>query len=144
MEQNTSARQNNLLDLVKYILSLLVFSIHVNPFGGEYGELRYPFARIAVPLFFIMSSYFLFGKLQRAENPHQKNTILKKFIKRNLILYFTWFLLLFWITGNIRGWFHQSPIRTIPNIVLCFFSVQHSEHPGIFPPLLLASAWFTY
>lgn len=84
-------------DLIKYFLSLLVLAIHTS----LYPMVLYPWLRIAVPLFFIMSSYFVFSKLYEAPREKQK-VILKKFVIRNLQLYWCWFVILLPITLYIQ------------------------------------------
>jgi len=84
-------------DLIKFFLSLLVLAIH----STLYPMVLYPWLRIAVPLFFIMSSNFVFLKLREASKEKQK-VILKKFIVRNLQLYLCWFIILLPITVYIR------------------------------------------
>ena len=60
----------NFVDIVKFICAILVVSIHVVPFGSSddqilkllnYG-IKNCFSRIAVPLFFVMSGFFLYRK----------------------------------------------------------------------------------
>ncbi len=84
-------------DLIKFFLSLLVLAIH----STIYPMVLYPWLRIAVPLFFILSSYFVFSKLHKADENEQK-VILKKFVVRNLKLYLCWFVILLPITIYIR------------------------------------------
>ncbi len=80
-------------DLIKFGLSLLVIAIH----ASLYPKALYPWLRTAVPLFFMISSYFVFSKLYNAPKAEQKG-ILKKFVVRNLQLYLCWFLILLPIT----------------------------------------------
>jgi len=80
-------------DLVKFGLSLLVMAIH----SLLYPMVLFPWLRTAVPLFFMISSYFVFSKLNTAPDKAQAG-ILKKFILRNLQLYLCWFLILLPIT----------------------------------------------
>lgn len=55
---------NPFIGIYKFILSLLVVAIHVEPFTGNVAfYLNNCIARIAVPSFFVLSSYFLFDKL---------------------------------------------------------------------------------
>lgn len=64
------SKQNNSIDLAKFIFAILVVAIHVSPFGSGQSEiigflnffLRDYVARLAVPFFFIASGYFLFKK----------------------------------------------------------------------------------
>ena len=90
-------------DLVKFILSILVLAIHC----ALYPMVLYPWLRIAVPLFFIMSSYFVFSKLGDTHVGEHK-TIVKKFVTRNLQLYACWFVILLPITLYIRKYFSFS------------------------------------
>lgn len=84
-------------DLIKFFLSLLVMAIHAK----LYPMVLYPWLRIAVPLFFIMSSYFVFSKLRDASKEKQK-AVLKKFVVRNLQLYWCWLVILLPITLYVR------------------------------------------
>ena len=84
-------------DLLKYILSIMVVAIH----STLYPETLFPWLRIAVPLFFIMSSYFLFSQLDYPDTAKQKK-ILGKYILRNIKLYAFWFTILLPITLYLR------------------------------------------
>ena len=80
-------------DIIKFVLSLMVLAIH----SGLFPMALYPWLRIAVPLFFIMSSKFVFSKLHNA--PKERHfSILKGFVIRNLQLYLCWFIILLPIT----------------------------------------------
>ena len=68
--------------------SLFVLAIH----SSLYPMVLYPWLRIAVPLFFMTSSYFLFSKLHETSADNHK-AILKKFVARNLKLYLCWFVI---------------------------------------------------
>lgn len=84
-------------DIIKFVLSLFVLAIHtvVYPFA------LYPWLRIAVPLFFMMSSYFCFSKL-KSEPADRHGKVLKKFALRNIKLYVSWFILLLPFTLYLR------------------------------------------
>lgn len=83
-------------DVLKFILSLMVVAIH----GALSEKIIYPWVRLAVPLFFIMTSYFLFLKLKNM--PGEDGTILKRFVIRNIRLYLFWFVILLPLTLYIR------------------------------------------
>ena len=84
-------------DIVKFVLSLLVLAIH----STLYPMVLYPWLRIAVPLFFMMSSFFVFSKLY-AVPADQHKKILTKFVVRNLQLYLCWFFILLPIRAILR------------------------------------------
>ena len=92
-----SAKQDAKYDIAKFVLSLLVVAIH----ASLYPTVLFPWLRIAVPLFFMISSYFLFSKMREA-SADQHKSILKKFVVRNLQLYLCWFVILLPITLYIR------------------------------------------
>lgn len=104
-------------DIVKFVLSLLVVAIH----SELYPMVLYPWLRIAVPLFFMMSSYFLFSKLREASKDNHR-AIVSKFIVRNLQLYFCWFIILLPITIYLRkeSWFSNDFLETILTILKSF------------------------
>ena len=94
-------KQNNAIDLAKFICAIFVVAIHVAPFGtaDETSVIGYMnffiqdyLARIAVPFFFITSGYFLFRKI------NLKNFDIKP-VKQYLIklikLYLIWSLIYF-------------------------------------------------
>ncbi len=85
-------------DILKIVLSLFVVAIHSNLLI----HVLSPWIRIAVPLFFIMSGYFFFSKLNCASNYSQQKTFLKNFIIRNILLYAFWFICLLPIFLYIR------------------------------------------
>lgn len=92
------------LDLLKIILSIMVVVIHVNPRGSDLSFIVYPFIRVTVPLFFIMSSFFVFKKINAAQKKDQ-NEIIKRFVSRNARLYLAWFVLLLPSVIIVRGYY---------------------------------------
>ncbi len=82
-------RQYDILDITKYILALLVVMIHTEISR----QIWSPIARIAVPMFFIISSFLFFSKIKGKEKPEQKKA-LWHFVKRELILYGVWFIII--------------------------------------------------
>lgn len=92
---------NSVFDVLKIILALMVVFLHGKVLLNEI----YPWVRIAVPLFFIMSSYFLFSKLNKEKDTINKKEIIKTFIKRNLKLYLIWFIILLPVTLANRKYF---------------------------------------
>lgn len=91
-------------DLLRLILALLVVAIHTYPFPTYMN----PLLDLAVPLFFIMSSFFFFGG----------SKTLPRFLKRNAYLYLFWFTLLLVPTAFIRGWYKSfNVLLFIRNIV---------------------------
>lgn len=104
-------------DVIKFILSVMVIAIH----SVLYPMVLYPWLRIAVPLFFMMSSYFLFSKLRDSSAEEQKRT-LKKFVIRNLQLYACWFVILLPITLYIRKglYFSHGILENIIAVVKSF------------------------
>ena len=112
-EQKVDYGRKNIdtIDLTKFVMSLLVVVIHVNPFGTE----RPPvISRIAVPVFFMISAYFLFIKGGTKEN-------LIKYIRRNITLYFVWFMVLLPITIYIRKYYMIKFPNVLGKILVDFF-----------------------
>lgn len=84
----------NSLDLFKFIFSFAIIYLHF-PFGKSrplFYEITTSFSRLAVPFFFIVSSYLFFKKI-RYQNDIEKASSLKKYIKRNFTLYTIWTIL---------------------------------------------------
>lgn len=77
-------------DILKFILSVCVVAIHTDLFP----QILFPWLRIAVPLFFIITGMFLFEKLHGETEQKKRMKIVSRFVQRNLKLYFFWFLCL--------------------------------------------------
>lgn len=81
---------NSYIGILKFLMSLLVVAIHVKPFSGNiafyYNDC---IARIADPVFFTLSSYFLFDKLLKNNWDFK---IYIKHLKHLLKYYFIWLL----------------------------------------------------
>jgi len=88
-------------DLLKFVMAIMVVAIHT----GLYHNILMPWLRIAVPEFFILSSYFFFQKIDNAREINEL-TPLVKFIKRNIKLYLFWLIILLVPTLYLRRiWF---------------------------------------
>ena len=83
------------------LLSLLVVAIHVTSKGIQ--SMIHPYARIAVPMFFTMGSYFLFTKMKHV-NGKGRWIVVLRYCARLLTLYGIWLLLLWPITVHCRGY----------------------------------------
>lgn len=82
---------NSYIGICKFIMSIMVIAIHVQPFTRNTGFYHNNcIARIADPAFFILSSYFLFNKLNT--NKWDKNIFIKQ-IKHLFHYYFVWILI---------------------------------------------------
>lgn len=107
----------DVLDVTKLILSLMVVAIHT----VLYPEFLYPWLRLAVPLFFIISSYLLFDKINKSSKSDEK-IIIKNHTIRLLKFYFFWLIALLPITLYIRrDWFNEGIICGILTFVKHFF-----------------------
>ena len=92
---------NSNYDILKIILALMVLLIHSRVFP----KILFPWLIIAVPLFFMISSYFFFSKIKKLENENEIKKELKSYILRNLKLYLFWFIALLPITLEMRGYY---------------------------------------
>lgn len=69
----------------------------------------YPWLRLAVPLFFIMTGYFLFGKVASCNGVRSdERKCVGAFVKRNLMLYMFWFIVLFLPTLYINKFYSNN------------------------------------
>ena len=102
-------KQLSSIDITKFICALLIVILHVTtyglanmaqdghaPTGSENSLVLYILPvcfvvlRIAVPFFFIASSFLLFKKIK--ENPNDRSQILKNYYKRIFLLWLFWFV----------------------------------------------------
>lgn len=78
------------LDLLKFIMAVMIVAMHT----GACPELVNPWLRIAVPLFFIISSFFFFKKVNVTDESERKE-VLKHYLGRVIKLYLFWMVLQF-------------------------------------------------
>jgi len=120
MVLTSERKQNNLntvFDIAKLCLCTMIVCIHTNVMPS----ITFPWIRIAVPLFFLLSAYFLFQKINSA-NRSEHTGILTTFLKRNLTLYLFWFVVLFPVTLHYDRWFSgRSMVQGLMLMVKNFF-----------------------
>lgn len=110
-ENKNRIRQNDLIDIEKFMMALMVAAIHIVPLA-QYNEILYPWLRLAVPFFFLCSSYYFFDKLKYVKDTA---VVLKKFVKRNIKLYAFWSL--FWFPFILFMNRDVSGIRLIVRLI---------------------------
>ena len=106
MKSSIEMKGNAVFDYSKFILAIMVVAIHTRFLP----KLLYPWLRLAVPLFFIMTGYFLFQKTAALNSPAEKNKRMLSFVERNLKLYFFWFLLLLPFVLYAKKWFYHGVV----------------------------------
>ncbi|MBO4821136.1 MAG: acyltransferase family protein [Prevotella sp.] len=95
------------VDLLKFILSIMIIAAHTNLLG-EYGTLakfREILTSIAVPMFFAISSFFFYRKIESTSKGESPLPILKKSVVRLTILFGSWYMMM------------------LPMTYICFFSI---------------------
>ncbi len=99
MEKGMGSKGRNVaIDLAKFVMAVFVVAIHVRPFSGWLAFMVDDcITRLANPMFFVISSYFLFYRLEteRVQNGDAKwkAGLLRNYVKRLLVLYTALFLL---------------------------------------------------
>jgi peptidoglycan/LPS O-acetylase OafA/YrhL len=105
------------LDLLKFILAVMIIAAHCRLFE-ELSDVKMLFDRlfsIAVPLFFAMSAFFFIRKIDSL-NENDKRRQLNKTIKRLIILFGIWYVLMLPMT-----WFRWWSIATLKETVYAVF-----------------------
>lgn len=90
MSQVKSRINNDMLDLLKAIAAICVVGIHSLPYNTLGNNLRI-FTRFSVPFFFLVSSYFLFKKIQ-FRDPKKDRELIRKYCFRIIKLYVAWLI----------------------------------------------------
>lgn len=93
-----SKGRNAAIDLAKFVMAIFVVAIHVRPFSGWLAFVMDDcITRLANPMFFVISSYFLFyrAETERVQNGNVRwrGGLLWNYVKRLLALYTVLFLL---------------------------------------------------
>lgn len=105
----TAQKPNAVFDFFKLGLSALIVLLHTSSISDEpYLLVFYPWVRLAVPLFFMLSAYFFFSKITRCESWSEKTASYRRFAIRNLKLYGFWFVVLLPITIITHDWAHEG------------------------------------
>ena len=107
------------IDVAKFAMSIVIVAIHSGLGGDWHDSLIYPLARIAVPVFFVISGYLFFRKYNVC-NEQQKKSRLKKFVVRNMQLYAFWFIVLLVPTIVLRKYFADGVLFGLLKIVRGF------------------------
>lgn len=125
-------KYNLRVDITRFLLAILVIAIHTGPFDG----IKTPagifivqyLGRLAVPLFFALSGYYLHQSIQKSKNP---DLTVKKTILNLLKIY-----LLSWII-YLPLWFYQNrPINLLKFVIDALWAGMH-YHLWYFPALII-------
>lgn len=103
-------------DILKLVLAVLIVAIHSSVAGMWFR----PVLRLAVPLFFMISSYLFFSKQRSLSTLAERKRGLLKYAKRILTLYLFWFVLLLPFTIYYRQWYESFSLATILEIARGF------------------------
>ena len=119
MELTQEKKSFALLDLIKMILSFMIVAVHTQLFDPY----LYPWLRLAVPLFFVISAYLFFLKVNSCKSKRDKTKALTAFISRNVKLYLFWLvaLLPFIVIQRWNVWFAGGIVVGIINIAFNVF-----------------------
>ena len=108
------------IDIAKFVLSIMIVLLHISPFGEASVYVR-PILRAAVPLFFLISAFFYFGKQARTSSVEDRVENLIHYVKRNLQLYAFWLVVLFVPTLKYRSWFDDGFLNGLFYLAHSFF-----------------------
>lgn len=115
-------------DVLKLLLAILIVAMH----SGIFPRWLLPLPRLAVPLFFMMSSYLFFLKQKKAVDSIDKKILLFKYVKRNALLYCFWSVVLLpSVIVLHQSWFQKGIYYALYCILKAFFIT------GFFP-----ASWF--
>ena len=108
----------DIFDLTKIVLCIMVIAIHTQLFP----KILYPWLRLAVPIFFLISSYLLYSKVNQSAKELKKQ-IICRYIVRLMKLYVFWFVVLLPITLYVRkDWFINGIVSGILLMIIKFFT----------------------
>lgn len=100
-------------DILKLIMSVFVVATHTS-FMAPYLT---PVLRLAVPVFFVLSGYFFFSKVNSFNEYEEQKAYLKKSVKHNLQLYYSWFIVLLPLTVYVRGYYKKGLIEALLELI---------------------------
>lgn len=112
-------KENGIVDILKFIMSLFVVAIHTDPFNNNNLYIN-PVIRVAVPFFFLISAYFYFERLNECENYGEKLNHLKKYCLRLILLYIGWMVILMPYILLLRSYFTEGFMYGIVRLARSF------------------------
>lgn len=116
MNSNISAIKRGGYDILKFIMSLLIVAIHSKAFYGDFCSVFIaPLTSLAVPVFFILSSFFYFRK--SFINGFELSS-LGNYVKRIALLYLFWFIVNLPIIIIEKRYFIQTGITDLWRFVM--------------------------
>ena len=102
-------------DVLKFIMAVLVVAIHTQAFHGPWSYIYLkPITAVAVPFFFILSSFFYFKKIYSKEFNW---IILTSFIRRMGFLYIFWFLVNLPFIFKTHHYFVDNAFTDVPRFL---------------------------
>lgn len=133
----TNERTNkDIADLLKFVMSLLVVATHTELLSGG----LYPLTRLAVPVFFMLSSYFFSLKEISLALKSEKLNYLKAWTKRILIMYGFWFVVLSPLTFYIRQYHKLGVLGGAAEIVKDFLLSSTFQGSWFLAALVIGNA----
>ena len=94
------------LDILKFTMAIIVVSVHSLLFVEYEPIFNFinPLKMVAVPVFFIISSFLFFRKIDN-ENEEKNLFALKHYIRRLSLFYLFWFIIMLPMTFVVRKWY---------------------------------------
>lgn len=109
-----AVKTDSRFDVLKFAMAMMIVALHTM----LWPDVLLPWLRIAVPVFFIISSYFFFKKVNKATSSREARSYLLVFVKRSAILYLFWFVVLLIPTIIMRRWFDYGFLPGVAKMVL--------------------------
>lgn len=107
LTQSAADERLDSFDVAKFVMSIAIVAIHTY-LGGYWTTSRlYPWLRLAVPIFFMITSYLFFRKYL-VVGPEEKHARLRKFVVRNMQLYLFWLIVFLIPTLLMRDYFKNG------------------------------------
>lgn len=118
-------------DLLKFVMAIMIVAIHTKAFHDVdiIRRIMAPMLDIAVPVFFVLSSFFLFFKM---EQKGYEWAILKRFLIRLLKLYAFWFVVTLPLTLHSKWYYFDYDLLKIILYIVRDFFFSHT----------FAGSWF--
>lgn len=116
IDKNYDNRKMNYhnLDLLKYICSIIIIVLHIRPFLNHVGYLDIFFnnmiSRVCVPLFFLITGYFICIKEQ------ENSDYIKQYIKNTIKLYSVWSLIYIPLTFELIYEYMPTIQKVVQNL----------------------------
>lgn len=116
MEKEQKLLYSGGYDILKFMMACLIVAIHSQAFYGPYSSIYLkPITGVAVPVFFVLSSFFYFLRINDGRDIQSS---LKRYLQRIGLLYLFWFIVNLPIIYHKKHYFVENGFPDVLRLIM--------------------------